>query len=164
MTVLSAVVLVSDGKTAVSPVNSTPVWSIARRHTSKVHGIQHWTCGTSGIRWVGCDRGSGYTDRAHLWYPLADRFNDRCGLRHGNRDAMTSRIFGGQYGIGGNTRQLVGLVTKNTVKIIKALSLTRTGGQAMLLRGVVEATRALSRVLPWTHALARLRATFPVTQ
>jgi hypothetical protein len=148
----------------VSLVNSTPLWSIARRHTNEGPGIQHWTCGTSGIRWTGRDRGSGYTDRTHFRYPLAKRFNDRCGLRHGSREAMTLRIFGRQYGNGGNTRQLVGLVTKNTVKIIKASSLTRTGSQAMLLRGVVEATRSLSSALPWPRVLARLRATFPVAQ
>jgi len=163
MTGSLAAALVGEGKTAVSLVNSLLAWSVARRHAQKVPGIHRWRCGTSGIRCCGYDRGGGYACRMRLQYRRAKRFDDLCGTRHGNRDAMALRSFGGQCGIDQKTSQLVGFNMENTVKIIKAIGRTRVSGQAISLRGLVEATRLLVGTSTWTGALARLRATFPVT-
>jgi hypothetical protein len=63
----------------------------------------------------------------------------------GSHDAMALRSFGGQCGTEGNTRQLVGFGTKNTTKITNATGQIRAGGQATLLRGIVEATQDFSK-------------------
>jgi len=63
----------------------------------------------------------------------------------GSHDAMALRSFGGQCGTEGNTRQLVGFGTKNTTKITNATGRIRAGGQATLLRGIVEATQDFSK-------------------
>jgi hypothetical protein len=65
----------------------------------------------------------------------------------GSHDAMALRGFGGECGTEGNTRQLVGFGTKNTAKITKATGQIRAGGQATLLRGIVEATQDFSKPL-----------------
>ncbi|GAB3968817.1 hypothetical protein GCM10029978_038950 [Actinoallomurus acanthiterrae] len=63
----------------------------------------------------------------------------------GSRDALALRAFGGECGADGNTTQLVGFGTGNAPKINKAVGRMRVGGQATLVRGIVEAAQDFSK-------------------
>ncbi|MDN3356394.1 hypothetical protein [Actinomadura sp. DC4] len=63
----------------------------------------------------------------------------------GSHDALALRSFGGECGTDGNTTQLVGFGTGNATKITKATGRIRVGGQATLVRGIVEAAQDFSK-------------------
>ncbi|MEV0199838.1 hypothetical protein [Nonomuraea sp. NPDC050691] len=65
----------------------------------------------------------------------------------GDGDALALRSFGGECGADGNTKQLVGFGTGNRQEIAEAAAGVPGGGQATLLKGLVQAVEDFSAPL-----------------
>ena len=85
---------------------------------------------------------AGSSDSADLT-GLTDALTTTVG-NSGDSDALAIRGFGGECGADDNTTQLVDFDTGNRTELTRAASRVRPGGQATLVRGIIEAVEDFS--------------------